>query len=306
MLKAEEYAREIVEEKLGKKTARIRQFSTGLSHFVFDVLADDDFSCVIRIARPERTKEFERGIFWHEKIELTGVRLPQILEVGEINGHHFAVYERLKGDDLENVYSSLSAQEKRGIAETVAGIQQRISSLDQGLFERIYSWAEVLRGIVSRSEREILSHGLCNPKYINLVRGQIEKYGEYIETLKPVTFLYDLSVRNVIVDNGKVTGIIDVDDVWFGDPLLAIGRGKTILLAMRQDTDFIEYWCKHLELSAQEMEMVELYALLYCLRFMGTLGTRLNGNPSIQTDPDNARLFESIAENILGHHGIEA
>jgi len=96
----------------------------------------------------------------------------------------------------------------------------------------------------------MLSHGLCNPKYIHLVRGQIEKYGEYIDTLKPATFLYDLSVRNVIVDNGKVSGIIDVDDVWFGDPLLAIGRGKTILLAMRQDIDFIEHWCKHLELSA--------------------------------------------------------
>ena len=117
MLKAEEYACEIVEDKLGKKTASIRQFPTGLSHFVFDVLADNDFSCVIRIARPDRRKEFERGIVWHEKIELIGVRLPQIFEIGEINGHHFAVSERLKGDDLENVYSSLSAQEKRSIAE---------------------------------------------------------------------------------------------------------------------------------------------------------------------------------------------
>lgn len=299
MPETEAYVREIVEKRLGKNAVSIRRFSTGLSHFVFDVLTDDDSTCVIRLARPDRRKEFERGLFWHGKIELTGVRLPKILEFGEINGRYFAVYERLKGDDLENVYSSLSSQEKRNIAEKVAEVQQRVSSLDRGLFAKIYSWEEVLQGVVARSEREMLSHKLCNLKYVDLVRAQLERYGGYIETLSPTAFLYDLSVRNVIIDDGKMIGVIDVDDVWFGDPLLAIGRGKTILLAMQQDTEFIDYWCDYLALTTLEMKVVDLYALLYCLRFMGTIGTRLNGNPSIQTNPDNARLFENIAENIL-------
>ncbi len=303
MLKAEEYAREIIEKRMGKKAVKIKRFSTGLSHFVFDILADGDFPCVIRIAKPERAKEFVRGLFWHKEIGLLGVRLPQIYEVGEIKGHHFAVYERLQGEDLEKVYSALSAQEKRNIAEEIAETQQKVSALNRSLFEQIYSWKEVLLSIVSRSEREILSHGLCNPKYVNLVRRQIERHEEYIETVEPATFLYDLSVRNVIVDNGKITGIIDVDDVWFGDPLLAIGRGKTILFAMKQDIDFIEYWSESLRLSEREKEMIELYALLYSVRFMGTIGTRLNGNPSMQTNPANARLFENIARSILA--GLE-
>lgn len=300
MINAEELVYEIIENKLGKKAARVKQFPTGLSHFVYDVRTYDDVSCVIRIARPERREEFERGLFWHEKIERTGVRLPYIYEVGEINNHYFAVYERLKGDDLENVYSSLSTQEKRDLAEEVAEIQQRISTLDHALFQRANPWDEVIRGIIARSEREILAHGLSNPKYIHLIREHVEEFGHYYRTLKPVPFLYDLSIRNVIIDNGKITGIIDVDDVWYGDPLLAIGRGKTILLAMRQEVDFIEYWCKYLNLSVEEMKVVDMYDLLYCLRFMGTIGTKLNGNASIQTNPENARLFESIAESILG------
>jgi aminoglycoside phosphotransferase (APT) family kinase protein len=295
----EEFAREITQEILGVKTASIQRFPTGLSHFVFDVSAENGFSCVIRIARPERTQEFERGIKWHAEIESLGVRLPQIYEVGEINDHHFAVYERLMGDDLENLYPSLSAQEVKRIAEEVAEIQRSIQTLDKRLFGRTNSWEEVLRGVISRSEREILWHGLCDPKYIDLILEEIEKHAEDFHTIEPVAFLYDLSVRNVIIFNGNVTGIIDVDDVWYGDPLLAIGRGKTILLAMRQDTDFINHWCAYLELTAQEMRMVELYSLLYCLRFMGTIGTKLNGNASIQTNPENARLFESLADNIL-------
>jgi len=300
MQNKEELARIIVEEKMGKKALRIKQFPTGLSHFVFDISTENGYSIVIRIARPERTQEFERGIRWHEIIEGVGVQLPKIFEIGEINGHRFAVYERLKGDDLENVYQFLSAQEKKSIAEEVADIQHKISRVDQGHFERIIPWHDFLLMIIARSEREILSHGLCNPKYIDLVREEIEKQTEYFHMFKSVTFLYDLSIRNAIIYKGKVSGIIDVDDVWFGDPLLAIGRGKTILKAMRQDTEFIKHWCEHINLSSQEMKMVELYSLLYCLRFMGSIGTRLNGNASIQTNPENAQLFEKMADEIMG------
>lgn len=300
MIKAEKYVHNILEEKLGKKAARVRQFPTGLSHFVYDVTTYDDFPCVIRIAIPERTDEFKRGLFWHEKIERAGVRLPLIYEIGEIDNHHYAVYERLEGDDLENVYSSLSAQEKRMIAEEVAEIQKRISLLDQAMFQQANPWDEVLRDIIVRSEREILDHGLSDPKYIDLICEHVEEFGNYYRSLKPVSFLYDLNIRNVIVNDGKLTGIIDVDEVWYGDPLLAIGRGKTILLAMRCDLDFIDYWCEYLNLSVYEIKIVDLNALLYCLRFMGTIGTKLNGNASIQTNPENARLFESIADNLLG------
>lgn len=68
---------------------------------------------------------------------------------------------------------------------------------------------------------------------------------------------------------------------------------------MRQDTYLISQWCEYLALSEQEIEMVDFYALLYCLRFMGTIGTKLNGNASIQTDPENARLFERLADKQL-------
>jgi Ser/Thr protein kinase RdoA (MazF antagonist) len=300
MFKDSAYARAIVNEELGEKASSVRRFLTGLSHFVYDVSTDSGLSYVVRIARPERTTEFESGIFWHKQIEDLGVRLPRILAEGDIDGHHYAIYERLKGDDLEHVYPFLTEAQKCAIAGEVAEIQHAIGGLDRRLFAKIDPWIEVLQGIIQRSEREILAYGLCNPIYTDIVRGEIERYSSRLQTLKPVPFVYDLGVRNVIVDDGVVSGIIDVDGVWFGDPLLAVGMGKTVLLAMRQDTRFIDYWCTHLELSEQEREIVDLYAMLYCLRFMGSIGTTLNGNVSIQTNPENATLFESLADRFLG------
>ncbi len=281
--------------------ASIRRFPSGLSHYVFDVVTNDTFPYVVRIARPERRTELERGIYWHKRLEDTGIPLPEIYYTGEVDHHSYAVYERLPGSDLEDVYPFLSMQEKKSIAYTIAEIQQKVHSLEQHHFETIYPWVDVIRTIVKRSERDILAARPNTPqkRFIDHVREKIEENMGYLCAVEPVAFLYDLNVRNVIIQDGIVSGIIDVDALWYGDPLLAIGRGKTILLIMRQDCDFVDYWCQFLGLSTRQLQMVDFYALLYSVRFMGTIGQTLNGNVSPQTDPSISPLLEKIANDML-------
>ncbi len=295
----EELARIIIETDVGKKVASIRRFSTGLSHAVFDVVTEENCSLVVRIARPERNKELENGIYWQEILETLDIPLAHIYHTGRINKHAYAVYERLLGSDLEDAYPSLSTQKKKEVAIQVAEIQQEISLLSKKHFETVYPWRDVINSIIGRSEQEILTKGEVNNPYVDYTRNQIQGYQNYFDSVKPVAFLYDLNVRNVIVDNGMVTGIIDVDSLWFGDPLLAIGRGKTILMTMQEDTDFILYWCQYLNLTELQLKIVDFYALLYGVRFMGTLGQELNGNYSLQTDPKIKGLLEKIADELL-------
>jgi len=297
----EEYARIIIEDTLRKSVTAIKRFPTGLTHYVFDVVTKENVPYVVRIARPERRFEFERGIYWQERLESIGIPLPKIYHKGIVNNHPYAVYERVPGSDLENVYSSLSTQEKRDIANTVAELQQKVHLLGRQHFDNIDCWVDVIYAIVKRTEREILATGAGNnqKQYIDRVYQKIQENMSYFSTVEPVAFLYDLNVRNVIVKDSEVTGIIDVDALWFGDPLLAIGRGKTILLTMQQDTDFISHWCQYLNLSDFQLKIVDFYALLYSVRFMGTVGQKLNGNYSLQTDPNSAHLLSKIADDIL-------
>lgn len=298
---AEKYVRNIIKEKFGTNITTLRRFPTGLSHFVYDVVTEDNFPCVVRLARPERRAELEQGIYWQTRLEDAGVPLPKIYHTGEVNHHPYVVCERLPGSDLEAVYASLSAQEKKSIAHAVAEIQQKVYLIGPHHFETVYPWVDVLHTIVNRTERELLAKAADQRQrqYIGRIRQKIEAHGDYLSAVQPVAFLYDLNVRNVIVKEGKVTGIIDVDAVWWGDPLLAIGRGKTILLTMQQDTDFITHWCQFLNLSDLQLKMVDFYALLYSLRFMGTMGQTLNGNYSLQTDPHIASLLVEIADDLL-------
>ncbi len=293
------YARIIIENHFGKNVTAIKQFPTGLSHSVFDVITEDNCPYVVRIARPERNAELERGLYWQEKLEDLDIPLPQIYHAGKVDNHAYAIYERLPGSDLENIYPTLSIQQKRDVAFQVAKIQQKVHLLRKRHFETISPWVDVINSIVSRSEQEILAKDEKDNPYIDYTQYQIQAYQHYFSTVKPVAFLYDLNVRNVIVDEGVVTGIIDVDSMWYGDPLLAIGRSKTILMTMREDTEFISAWCNYLNLSEHQLNVVNFYTLLYSVRFMGTLGQKLNGNYSLQTDPKISGLLEKIADEML-------
>jgi aminoglycoside phosphotransferase (APT) family kinase protein len=294
------YVERVFQDHLGKTVTEVNRFPMGLSHYVFDVVTEDKPGYVIRLARPERKAELENGLYWQKKLEEIGIPLPKLFHTGEVEGYFFVIHERLPGADLEEVYGLLSTEIRKGIAQAVADIQRMVHDLDDPWFENALKWPDVLEVILNRSEREIIAVGLCDRHYVDLIRGRIHQYGDYLTKVESVPFLYDTSVRNIIVHNERVSGIVDVDEVWFGDPLLMIGRGKTLLLLMQEDTDYITYWCEYLGLSDFQLKIVDLYALLYCIRFMGTMGQTLNGNPSIQTNAENIGLLESAARELSG------
>ena len=299
-IEANRYIERIFGESLGKKVSQVERFALGLTHYVFDVVTEDEDTYVVRIARPERRSELEDGLYWQAKLQPLGVPLPRLYQNGEIEGYPFAIYQRLPGADLETVYPDLSPATRRRIAQRVAEIQQTTHTLDDWRLQAAAPWPEMLQRILNRSEREISQQDWNGLGYVDRVRQTLGRHEAYLAAVRPVAFLYDASVRNVIVSQERVSGVIDVDEVWYGDPLLAVGRGKTILLLMEQETDYITYWAEWLNLSEFQLRIIDLYALLYCVRFMGTLGQQLNGNKSVQTDPTKAGLLEELTQDFLG------
>jgi len=297
-IQANGYVARIVENYLSKKVEKTERFATGLSHYVFDVVTEDGSLYVIRLARPERKSQLEDGLYWQKRLEKIGVPLPKIYSSGEIEQYPFVIYQRLPGADLEEIYATLSSEVRKQISHTVADIQRKIHTLDDPRFQKVLPWSKRLQVVLHRSEHEILQKGLFDKQYVASLQRRLSRYENYLTSVEPVAFLYDTSVRNVIVYKGEVSGLIDVDDVWFGDPLLAIGRGKTISLLMQEETDYISYWCEYLNLSDLQMQIVNLYALLYCIRFMGTSGQKLNGNLSVQTRSDNVEHLERVTRTL--------
>ncbi|MGF7132002.1 hypothetical protein P3T40_003485 [Paraburkholderia sp. EB58] len=55
---------------------------------------------------------------------------------------------------------------------------------------------------------------------LRAIRRSVEPY---FASLRPICFLDDMTVNNVLVDHSDLQGIIDVDFVCYGDPSMTIG-----------------------------------------------------------------------------------
>jgi aminoglycoside phosphotransferase (APT) family kinase protein len=87
----------------------------------------------------------------------------------------------------------------------------------------------------------------------------------YFDTVRPIPFLDDLTTKNVLVENGTLSGIIDVDFVCYGDPLLAVGAtmasiaGDVPQAGMFYGDELIRVW----NLTAQQRLALWFYAALW-------------------------------------------
>ena len=74
----------------------------------------------------------------------------------------------------------------------------------------------------------------------------------YFSAVRPTAFLGDITTKNVLVHEGKLSGIVDVDEICYGDPLFVVGLTHMALLAMGADTDYTTGWrrCGQLQNSA--------------------------------------------------------
>lgn len=78
-----------------------------------------------------KKKEFESYIYWVERLKKIKIKipLPSILAVNLNWKFPYIVLERLEGDDIGNIFEKLSGEQIKSIAESVATLQNQVSSL---------------------------------------------------------------------------------------------------------------------------------------------------------------------------------
>ena len=104
-----------------------------------------------------------------------------------------------------------------------------------------------------------------------------EKYNEYFNKIEPKAFLDDISNKNLIIYNGEISGIIDLDWMGFGDLLYFIGYNNMALLDMEVDTKYVDYMIQELKLNEFQKEIVLFYTLVFCVDFMSEKGQVFQG-----------------------------
>src|SRR5262249_27831106 len=103
-----------------------------------------------------------------------------------------------------------------------------------------------------------------------------ESFGPYLEQVAPTPFLHDITTKNVIVHDGRLSGIVDVDDLCFGDPLWLIALIRMALFAHAHDPVYLDEWLDVVRLDREQAAALDFYTLVHCVGFLSELGQRFN------------------------------
>jgi aminoglycoside phosphotransferase (APT) family kinase protein len=306
-------AADVVRSRLGLEPIKIQRFPTGLCHYVFSVTISDQQKWVVRIATPQTKRLLAGGVYWNKFLRSLGVPLPRIvatsLEPAEIE-FPFVVLEQLPGTDLSEVYQTLTSSEKLEIVSEVVRIREKVSVLPEASgFGFAYSyeeppayrtWRGAVSAILERAQQRMGNSGHPGCLYVERATRILSRHEAYFASVRPVPFLDDTTTKNVLVEQGRLTGVVDVDQLCFGDPLSTVGLTQTALLANGLDVDYVQHWMNLLRLNKQLRQAVGAYSLLFCVVFMSELGQRFNKEERPEIDLEMFARIKSIFEKLAG------
>lgn len=103
----------------------------------------------------------------------------------------------------------------------------------------------------------------------------------------------------MIVDGTRLSGIVDVDDLCFGDPLLQVGLTRTVLLAHGQSASYADAWNDLIAPSREQIAALDFYTALFCIDFMGELGHRFNRAAAQTADNAYVERLQALLDRFL-------
>jgi aminoglycoside phosphotransferase (APT) family kinase protein len=263
-----------------------RRFETGMRHYVFEVEFASRQPVVVRMGAESAETEIAGAVRLSKMLRPSGVPLPEMLAWHLGVGPPWMVLERLPGTDLGAVIRTLSSEQLEGIASRVAGAQAITAKTGSagryGYASRpdeapYATWAKVLEANLTRSQGRISSAGIFDGSWVDVVRTAVARRRDEIDRFEAIPFLHDTTTKNVIVaPDGEFSGIVDVDDLCFGDPRYPAALTLAVLLAYGGPTEYVSAWLRHARES--DDSVFRLYVLIFLLDLMSEHGQTFNGN----------------------------
>jgi len=297
----------IIKNEYGLNPLEIKRFTNGYCHSVYYVKVENN-EFVIRITGKEEKEYYIGSIKWLAELNSLGIPVPKLLKYGQYDDIFFTVITHIKGKDLGEIYQSLNDYQKKNIVKELSNIQNKISKINSmGLYGYPYSennklfvtWIDYLKSLIKRSIDRIIQNGIFNVEIGKSVIKILNSHKEYFENIKPIAFLDDITTKNVLVNEGTFSGIVDIDEICFGDSLLVIGLTNIALISMGMDTNYIEYWLEEINANTEQRKVVLFYTLLFCLDFMGEQGMRFNNEKIVEYDQSIVDKLNCIFNELI-------
>ncbi len=295
----------LIEPALGEAAANIARFPTGLANYVYDIVTAGGTRVVVRMN--SMAGGLNGANRWLKRLGALGVPVPRVLFAdleATLTPFSALVLEHLPGVDLGEVLPSLSLVEKREVAAGVDAAQRLVHALPPGAGYGYVAdeagpfphrtWRDVVAASLARSRARIVHGGVFDPDHVARLEARLGDWDRYLVGVRPIAFLDDTTTKNVLVHEGRLSGIVDVDVVCYGDPLWTIALTKMALLSGGHDLDYLQAWCQCADVGQDQLAVLDFYTAVFCVDFMGEVGQTFNRETAVAADPAWVRRLEGI------------
>ena len=297
-----ESVNKICDDVFHAKPTEIIRNTVGLAGYVYTVVFNDT-KYVIKISDDKNL--IIGSTYWLNKVKDLDIPTPCVIAENLVNAPYYFVMSFIPGKDLGLVYSSLLKSEKKIIAKKIIGFQKEIKKLPMAKgfgslnsyedSENIcFSWEESLLNDINRAEEAIINNGIFSVEYVLKLKKIVPYFKEYFNSVKPEPFLDDITTKNVLINEGKLSGIIDLDWISFGDEVLFLGLVTMALLSMKADLDYADYLKDEMNLNEMQERALKFYVLMFCVIFMSEKGMCFNQAEPMKVSEEDKMLLQEI------------
>ncbi|WP_127596637.1 phosphotransferase family protein [Paenibacillus lautus] len=291
---------DLITEVYGSPPLKIERMSFGHTNQVYRVTFSDEQIILRTNHKPGVLKHTADNI---AILSSLGLPVPNVIRTDvslEKVPFAYMILEHFPGRDLRYELEGMTREQLAELAKQIISYQRRVSELprgtgfgwvpigEQGPFS---SWTE----IIDRDFGNHIDHIIddVTPETIVQLQTMNQRYKPYFNQVEPVCFLDDLTIKNVIVAEGKLQGIVDFDWVCYGDPLYMIALTQTAVISDigDQGLPYVEALCRHWGANREQRALIDFYSIIHALQFIGF-------HQREQNDVCKQRMFSFILDKI--------
>ena len=267
----EEMVSQLCLQCLSESPLSIERCAVGHGNYVFIAECSEE-KYVIRCSLEHSA--YDHTVYWLGQLASIEIPVPKIIARGKFGDFEYLVLSYFEGKDIGLVYSQLSDADKKEIAKEIVHIQNQVATLRLENLEPQWSWRSSINDTLERAKERIAVNGYFEVEKVDRLWESAEELDGYFSSIEPIAYLDDISTKNLLIHNGRISGIVDIDWIGIGDKLTYVALTNMALLNMECDTDYVKYILDEMRLSDDQKKAFLFYTLMFCVDFMGERGMR--------------------------------
>lgn len=283
-------------KQFGVIPSSVKRFTIGLCNEVYEVVLPNNSRYVFRLNKDgDALRGSEKNIPVFTSL---GIKVPKIVVSDyslKIVPCNYQILLEISGEDIGQVFESLSREQLSDIADEVAEIFKKVATLPtDGSFgyanysgkAEYKSWTDFMKYSVDLATDGGRKTGTLTADIEKMMLDKFNTYEKYFDTVQSKPYYADIASKNVLINEVKFSGLVDLDVICYGDFLEAIGRIKADFFDKKDGEFYTEQIMRKLGLTEPEKKIVSVYALLNRIFWSTGNGIQFNQNSSTQVDQE--------------------